>query len=104
MKTIINGKKYDTETATCVAEWDNGVYGAGDFHRCAEALYQTKNGSFFLHGEGGALSSYAESCGQNSWCGGEKIIPMTEGEVRVWLEGRGLAKDYEEIFGVCEDA
>ena len=25
MKKIINGKKYDTDTATAVCEWDNGL-------------------------------------------------------------------------------
>lgn len=41
MKRIIDGKKYDTETAACIATWDNGYYG-NDFKRCEESLYRTK--------------------------------------------------------------
>lgn len=35
MKKIIDGKKYDTETAKLVGEWTNG-YSYNDFHYCTE--------------------------------------------------------------------
>ena len=39
MKKIINGKKYDTDTASCVGSWDNG-YGYSEFGYFSEALYR----------------------------------------------------------------
>ena len=98
MKKIINGKKYNTETAESVAEWDNGL-GYGDFGRCAETLYRKRTGEFFVHGRGGARTQYAERCGNNCWCGGEDITPMTEEEAREWCEGKTDADTYEAIFG-----
>ncbi len=48
MKRIINGERYDTETAE--VDWDNGYYG-GDFKRCEETLSRTKKGAWFSCGE-----------------------------------------------------
>jgi hypothetical protein len=79
MKKIINGKRYDTETAEKVHTWDNGHY-PGDFHMYEERLYRTKKGMFFLYKVGGAMSSMARSCGGNSYCGGADIEPLTDDE------------------------
>ena len=57
MRAIIDGKRYDTETAKVVAEWAN-TYDRGDFHHYSEALYLTPKGAWFLHGEGNASSPY----------------------------------------------
>ena len=84
MKKIINSKKYDTQTADVIHEWDNGIYG-NDFRSCEETLYKTKNGAYFLHGQGGAMSKYAEPCGNNSVGGGSDIIPMEKEEAFQWL-------------------
>lgn len=97
MKKIINGKMYNTETAKKVGEWWNG-YSTRDFHYCEETLYQKKTGEFFLYGEGGALSPYTKSCGQNCWSGAEEIIPMRESEAREWAEEKLSADTYIEIF------
>lgn len=103
MKKIINGKKYDTETAQCVGSWNNGC-NSGDFNYCSEALYRKRTGEFFLHGDGGARTEYAVSCGNNSWRGGEKIIPLSYEAAREWSEEYLDADDYEAIFGeVIED-
>lgn len=102
MKQIINGKKYDTDTAKKLHRWSNNIPG-NDAHYCAEALYRKKTGEFFLYGEGGAFSRYSESYGDNSWGGGEKIIPLTEAEAREWMESRASADEYEEIFGECPE-
>ena len=47
MKKIINGKKYDTNTATKVADYWNG-YGASDFNYVSEELYLKNTGEYFL--------------------------------------------------------
>lgn len=102
MKKIIKGRKYDTETAKELATWSNG-YGVSDFKYCIETLYIKKTGEYFLYGEGGAMSKYSESCGQNCWCGGEKIIPLTVDKAKSWAERNIDADEYEEIFGEVEE-
>jgi len=96
MKKIIDGKRYDTETAERVHSWHNG-YHAGDFHQCEEALYRTRKGTFFLHGEGGALSKYATPHG-NMTGGGEDITPLTPKEAMEWLEAHDGTEALEKNF------
>lgn len=52
MKKIINGKKYDTDTAKEVGYSNNGLLST-DIDYIEETLYQKKTGEFFLYGEGG---------------------------------------------------
>ena len=103
MKKIIGGKLYNTDTARLVGEWSN----AGDwrdFGHMEEALYQKKTGEFFIHGEGGPASKYAEQTGQNRWTGGEKIIPLSYETARQWAEDHLTAEQYQATFGeVVED-
>ena len=47
MKKIINGRKYDTETAKEIGYWSNG-YPCSDFNHCEETLYLKKTGEY-LH-------------------------------------------------------
>lgn len=103
MKKIINNKVYDTETAVCVGEWSNGHY-TNDLSYCSEDLYRKRTGEFFLHGDGGPMSKYAVSCGNNSWGRGEKIIPLTYEAAQKWAEEHLGGDEYEAIFGeVVED-
>lgn len=97
MKRIIDGKMYDTATAELVASWDNG-HGIRDGCYVLEALYRTKKGSWFVHGEGGGLSRYAERCEQNATCGGQAIIPLNSDEALEWLSGHGFADKAEQYF------
>ena len=85
MQRIINRKSYDTETSTCVARWSNGSK-SRDFRWCAEELYVTDHGAYFLHGEGGPMSAYSRSLGLNSWTGGEDLVPLTREQAIDWLE------------------
>ena len=101
MKKIINGKKYDTDTATLIASWDNGL-GYNDFSFCKENLYRKKTGEYFIHGEGGALSKYSKSVEMNTRVGGESITPLTEEEAKTWVE-QHANESYEEIFGEVEE-
>ena len=100
MKKIIDNKKYDTATATCLAHWWNGLPG-NDFNHMEERLYRKKNGEYFIHGEGGAMTCYCRTIGQNEWSGGEDITPLTEAEARKWVEEKANDR-YEEIFGEVE--
>jgi len=104
MKKIIGGRKYDTDTANTIAEWYN-EYPVNDFRYEMETLFLKRNGEYFLFGEGGAMSKYATSMGDNSWGGGARIIPLSYEAARQWAETHLDADDYEEAFGeVSEDA
>lgn len=98
MKKIINGRIYDTDTARDLGQ-DSHSH-PGDFHYWHEVLYQKRTGEFFLWGEGGPMSHYARSIDQNSWSGGEKIMPLTAANARKWAEEHLDADDYESIFGL----
>lgn len=102
MKKIINGKKYDTDTATVVDDYDNGIYDS-DFRYLSETLYRKKTGGFFIYGYGGAMTEYAVACGLNSWGGSYKIIPLTIDEAKIWMEEKGSAEKYIEFFGDVEE-
>lgn len=97
MKKIIDGKKYDTDTATEVGEWSSGE-SVTDFHYFSETLYRKRGGEYFLHGCGGGLSRYAERCG-DMWGWGETIIPLTFEAAAKWGEENLDADEYEAEFG-----
>lgn len=103
MKKIVNGKIYDTATAERVGSWSSNR-STSDFSYCSEDLYRKRTGEFFLHGEGGATSKYAVSCGNNEWGYGKQIIPLSYDAARKWAEEHLPADRYEAIFGeVGED-
>jgi len=86
MKRIINGKRYDEDTATKIASYDNGC-SSGDFNSLSETLYHTKAGAFFLAGSGGAMTGYATLLQGGKTCGsGSAISPMSDVEAFEWLE------------------
>lgn len=97
-KKVVDGVVYNTETAPCVAAWDNGRRN-GDFSRLAESLYRTARGNWFLHGSGGPLTEYRRECGQNQWCGSEDIRPLTPEKAMEWLERHDKVNAVEQYFG-----
>lgn len=70
----------------------------GSFSYYSEELYKTKKGNYFLAGEGGPMTHYARSTGQNSWTGGSHITPLTEEEAFDWAEGHLSASEVEDLF------
>lgn len=94
---IINGKRYNTETATEVAHYWNGL-GGNDFRNLNETLYRTPKGAWFLVGSGGAMTQYAQSCGNNSFCGGVNWVVFTDDEAFEWLQKHEETTDLEEYF------
>jgi hypothetical protein len=56
-KAIINGARYNTETATKIASRWNRLDNR-DFRHITEVLYKTPKGEHFLSGEGGSLTEY----------------------------------------------
>lgn len=102
MKKIINGKRYDTEKARAIGS--DFFSNRRDFNFWEETLYQKRTGEFFLHGEGGAASKYAESAGQNEWTGGSKLIPLSFEKAKKWAEDHLDADTYEAVFGEIEES
>lgn len=96
MKSTINSKTYDTETATEIAR-DGYPGSCSDFQNWDEALYVTDKGNYFLHGSGGPLSKYAESVG-NDTRGGEAIVTMTKLEALAWCEKHKLQEPIDTHF------
>ena len=96
MKKIINGKRYNTETANYVASYDNGL-SCSDFRNYSEILYRTKKGTFFLSGEGGPMSHYSRPCGDMT-SGGSDLVVLDHDEAREWLERHDFVKELEEYF------
>lgn len=79
MKKIINGRKYDTETAAVI----------GSSKESNETLYRKRTGEYFMYWDG--------------W--GEEIIPMNVKDAQDWAERHMDAEAYEMAFGpVSEDA
>jgi hypothetical protein len=91
------------DTAQEIATWGNN-YPPSDFKWCYETLFRTKNGNWFLWGEGGAMSKYSRPCG-NGTAGGREIIPLTNSEAFDWLASTDNIDVAEEYFpGEIEDA
>jgi len=89
MKKIISGKVFNTETAECVADERNNLH---NFYSTSEALYHTKNGVWFKHGESSAGGSYSSWHGNS--CGyGEDIVVLTVEEVIRWSEEANIDDD-----------
>lgn len=101
MKKIINKKLYDTETAELLAS--DSFSGPRDFHYWIEDLYRKKNGEYFLYGEGGPLSKYAEPADPSGWTNGCDIIPLTDERAREWAEHHASIDEYVTIFGEPEE-
>lgn len=86
MKKIINGKKYDLQTAKMLFALTTtpGLY----FKENSESLFVKETGEFFL------LVSIL----------GEKTIhPMTEEEAHKWGETVMTVAEYESIFGEVKE-
>lgn len=101
MKQIINGKVYNTETATLLATWHNDLPD-NDFSSLLEKLFITKKGQYFLYGNGGAMTWCAQSCA-GGFCGGKVIKLVNQREALEWCEHRQIDPDLvASIFDVTE--
>lgn len=115
MKRIIEGRAYNTDTATRIARDDRGHGRDGSF----AILYQTRDGAFFLAGAGGELSEWARPDGETprySWTmrwdetlqqyrvgldDGDvaDIRPLTGEEARAWLVETQQHFVFDHLFG-----
>lgn len=96
MKKIIDRRVYNTDTAEEVASWSNG-YSITSYEYWCEALYRTRNGAWFLWGEGGARSAYGRSRGRNLvW--GEDIRALDDNQACDWLIDHGFSDEAIKWF------
>jgi len=96
MKATIDRKTYNTETSTNIARATNAFNGR-NCHDWWETLYLSRKGNWFLHGEGGAMSKYANVY-LNCASSGERIIPMTAEEALEWCEEHGAQDAIDKYF------
>ncbi len=92
MKRVINRLVYDTDSAERVHEYDNGL-SRSDFKSYSEALYKTAAGRWFIAGEGGPMTHYARSAGDNSTTGGEGLRVVLPDEALEWLESHDASPE-----------
>lgn len=102
MKKIIDGKRYDTDTATSITFIEYGT--PGDFRHRLEELFKTKKGNFFLSYNGGALSKYATNEGPNLVRGSSGIQPLTVEEALTWCETNNIDGSIIEKHFDVDDA
>ena len=101
MKKIINGKKYDTETAQCIGSISSNE---GDrLFEAYEGLYRKKTGEFFLFCSGGPGSKFGKQTGHSNWSGDEFVRPLTYEEAAKWAETNLDGDEYEAIFGEVDE-
>lgn len=105
MKRVIEGRRFDTETATLLASVSS-TETRTSYSWWTEGLYRTpRSGAYFLAGEGHARSRYAVNLGGGQWGPGERIEPMTEAEAFAWAQRELPADQVEALFpGLIADA
>lgn len=89
MKRIIDGKTYNTETATLIAEI------VDDFGSEFSALYQTRFGAFFRYD-----TSYIQQTDEIGYL----IYPIEPIDAQKWLECHNRVNKIEKIFGIQPEA
>ncbi|MDU5912814.1 MAG: hypothetical protein E6Z21_00820 [Anaerococcus vaginalis] len=120
MKKIINGRRYDTSTATLIDYYMINNIGfdkvdKGDvesfkkyisqkklFDQRLENLYRKKTGEFFLYSLNGPMSELAgrKLYGKRNY---ENIVPLSIDEVKEWMEDCSDAETYESVFEIEEE-
>lgn len=98
MQAIINGIRYNTESATLIGE---ATYGnRGDFARWQAGLYVSpRSKRYFLAGEGGPMTQFAYHHPDRSRSGGDRIIPMDRAEAFEWAQHHLTVEAVEAAFG-----
>lgn len=99
MRRVINGKVYDTDTATHVCAL-RCTASRGDFYYHDTSLYRTARGAFFIAGQGGPASMWSHPVGNNGSTGGDGIRVVTEDEARQYMEEAGCDEDDFKAAGL----
>lgn len=99
MKQIVNGRMYNTETATLVTTLD--ADSRSDFGWERTSLYRTPKGNYFLAGEGGPTSRWrCKTSGGGAWKGGEGLRPLDPAQALAFAEAAYAdAETIAQYFG-----
>ena len=65
-----------------------------------ERLFKSKDGFFFLHCYGEAMTAYGTKDKFGNFISGEKIIPMDKAMVKNWIRTNMTEQMYYDIYGV----
>lgn len=102
MKKAINGVRYDTEKATEIGRFNNGLDRL-DYQFWEARLYVAPRGSYyFLAGEGGPMTRYGATRGNSlEWNGnfGERIDPMSKEKAFEWARIYLSPEEVKKHFG-----
>jgi len=103
MRRVIGGKVYNTETATCICCLPCFTQDERNFNWHDTHLYKTPKGAYFISGEGGPRSMWAEQIEAHGWAYGSGLTLVTEEEARSYAEQARVRPDeYEAAFGPVE--
>lgn len=99
MKQVVNGRIYNTETATMITTIDTDNRRDVEWERTS--LYRTAKGSFFLEGEGGPMSRWGcKDSGGDARIGGSGLRPLDAAEALAFAEAAYTDADtIAEYFG-----
>jgi hypothetical protein len=107
LKKIFDGKVYDTDNSKILCNISPRQYryvGRSDFRWDETYLYRTKNGRFFIAGEGGPLSQWGTPEGNHGFTSGSGLKPIQEIEARRLTEEFADTETYVSVFGEPEAA
>lgn len=91
MKRIIDGKTYNTETATKIAH-QFFEEGSAEEAYSWNWLYQTRHGAYFLY------------YGDERWDDYQDIKPLSPAEAQAWMEKHASVELIEQHFGEMPEA
>lgn len=97
MIRVIDGKRYNTETAELVYKYENR-YNYSDFHYRSKTLYRTQKGAWFIHHYGGALTDMAVAVGSNGTGGSADIEPLDDEDAFGFLQAHSDEDDALEAI------
>ena len=98
VKRIIDGKTYNTETATQLASWStaNDPDKQGIGYEAGGILFQTRHGAHFIVNHNDGLEPWED--------GYEKLIPLDPEQAQRWTEQYCSAEEVEALFGEMPEA
>lgn len=90
MQQVIDRTLYDTDSDSVeqIAKYAPNT-DTSDFQFLIETLYRRDDGEYFLHGRGGAQTTYSQRRNGHH-TGGETIEPMSEEDALDWCEQREI--------------
>ena len=97
MKKIIYGVTYDVDLGILIGKAVSTRDGLE--YWSAMLLKTPRSGRYFIVGEGGPLTRFAQGAGRNRWEGGADLIPLTRDQAMVFAETYLTAAVVEEEFG-----